>query len=280
MPGIYAAGDIVDYEGKVKLIATGFGEVATAVNNAFAYLNPGKSAFPGHLSDYAPEPGRARPGRLAHRLTPRRAASSASGSTSCPVARFAATLASARRGWPQRLFTAAERMTAGRCTAHRRSRWPRASRPRRPWPRRWAPAGGMLWTDAEVLVDDGGRPSVIVRGTVAARAESLGVTRCTCRSRTTAASPRPPSSPSPDGQASACVGCTPSREVRAAEDALMARLPDGALMARAAPGLAVECARLLGRVYGRPRRAARRGRQQRRRRAVRRRRAGPARGAA
>ncbi|MDT4929617.1 MAG: ferredoxin/flavodoxin---NADP+ reductase [Pseudonocardiales bacterium] len=57
VPGIYAAGDIVDYDGKVKLIATGFGEVATAVNNAFAYLNPGKSAFPGHLSDYAPEPG-------------------------------------------------------------------------------------------------------------------------------------------------------------------------------------------------------------------------------
>ncbi|HEV7204079.1 MAG TPA: NAD(P)/FAD-dependent oxidoreductase [Jatrophihabitans sp.] len=57
VPGIYAAGDIVDYDGKVKLIATGFGEVATAVNNAFAYLNPGKSAFPGHLSDYAPAPG-------------------------------------------------------------------------------------------------------------------------------------------------------------------------------------------------------------------------------
>jgi thioredoxin reductase (NADPH) len=57
VPGVYAAGDIVEYEGKVKLIATGFGEVATAVNNAFAYLNPGKSAFPGHLSDYAPAPG-------------------------------------------------------------------------------------------------------------------------------------------------------------------------------------------------------------------------------
>ncbi len=57
VPGIYAAGDIVDYEGKVKLIATGFGEVATAVNNAAAYLNPAVSAFPGHLSDYAPESG-------------------------------------------------------------------------------------------------------------------------------------------------------------------------------------------------------------------------------
>jgi ferredoxin/flavodoxin---NADP+ reductase len=61
VPGIFAAGDIVDYDGKVKLIATGFGEVATAVNNAFAYLNPGKSAFPGHLSDYAPAPGEAAP---------------------------------------------------------------------------------------------------------------------------------------------------------------------------------------------------------------------------
>src|SRR5881398_2458306 len=39
-------------------------------------------------------------------------------------------------------------------------------------------------------------------------------------------------------------------QVRAAEEALMARLPDGALMARAAQGLAVECANLLGRVYG------------------------------
>ncbi|HEU5266652.1 MAG TPA: NAD(P)H-hydrate dehydratase [Jatrophihabitans sp.] len=40
-------------------------------------------------------------------------------------------------------------------------------------------------------------------------------------------------------------------EVRAAEEALMARLPDGALMARAATGLAVECVRLLDGVYGR-----------------------------
>ena len=45
------------YDGKVKLIATGFGEVATAVNNAAAYLNPDVSAFPGHLSDYAPAGG-------------------------------------------------------------------------------------------------------------------------------------------------------------------------------------------------------------------------------
>jgi hydroxyethylthiazole kinase-like uncharacterized protein yjeF len=38
--------------------------------------------------------------------------------------------------------------------------------------------------------------------------------------------------------------------VRAAEQRLMARLPEGALMQRAAAGLAVACAQLLGRVYG------------------------------
>lgn len=38
--------------------------------------------------------------------------------------------------------------------------------------------------------------------------------------------------------------------VRAAERALMARLPEGALMQRAAAGLAVVCAELLGKVYG------------------------------
>ena len=48
--GVYAAGDIVIYPGKVKLIATGFGEAATAVNNATTYLNPKASIFPGHSS--------------------------------------------------------------------------------------------------------------------------------------------------------------------------------------------------------------------------------------
>jgi holo-[acyl-carrier protein] synthase len=37
--------------------------------------------------------------------------------------------------------------------------------------------GGMHWTDAEVLTDEIGRPTLMVTGTVAARAESLGVTR-------------------------------------------------------------------------------------------------------
>ncbi|NEC30011.1 bifunctional ADP-dependent NAD(P)H-hydrate dehydratase/NAD(P)H-hydrate epimerase, partial [Streptomyces sp. SID8111] len=38
--------------------------------------------------------------------------------------------------------------------------------------------------------------------------------------------------------------------VRAAERDLMARLPEGALMQRAAAGLAAACAELPGRVYG------------------------------
>jgi holo-[acyl-carrier protein] synthase len=37
--------------------------------------------------------------------------------------------------------------------------------------------GGMLWTDAEVITDPYGRPHLAVRGTVAARAAELGVTR-------------------------------------------------------------------------------------------------------
>ena len=38
--GVYAAGDITDYDGKVRLIAVGFGEVATAVNNAAVHIDP------------------------------------------------------------------------------------------------------------------------------------------------------------------------------------------------------------------------------------------------
>ncbi|MEU9791781.1 holo-ACP synthase [Streptomyces sparsogenes] len=35
--------------------------------------------------------------------------------------------------------------------------------------------GGLRWTDAEVLTEAGGQPRLSVRGTVAARAEELGV---------------------------------------------------------------------------------------------------------
>ncbi|QNP70732.1 holo-ACP synthase [Streptomyces roseirectus] len=36
--------------------------------------------------------------------------------------------------------------------------------------------GGLLWTDAEVYVEPSGQPRLRVRGSVAARAEALGVT--------------------------------------------------------------------------------------------------------
>jgi thioredoxin reductase (NADPH) len=49
---VYAAGDITDYPGKVRLIAVGFGEAATAVNNAIAALDPKAPLFPGHSSDH------------------------------------------------------------------------------------------------------------------------------------------------------------------------------------------------------------------------------------
>ncbi len=51
--GVYAAGDITDYPGKVRLISVGFGEVATAVNNAAVHLDPQAPLFPGHSTDVA-----------------------------------------------------------------------------------------------------------------------------------------------------------------------------------------------------------------------------------
>ena len=51
LPRVYAAGDITEYPGKVRLMSVGFGEAATAVNNAAAALYPGTRVFPGHSSD-------------------------------------------------------------------------------------------------------------------------------------------------------------------------------------------------------------------------------------
>jgi thioredoxin reductase (NADPH) len=51
LPRVYAAGDIAAYPGKVKLIATGFGEAATAVNNAAVAIDPEAHLFPGHSSE-------------------------------------------------------------------------------------------------------------------------------------------------------------------------------------------------------------------------------------
>jgi thioredoxin reductase len=51
IPGVFAAGDITEYDGKVRLISVGFGEVATAVNNAAVHLDPTAHVFPGHTSN-------------------------------------------------------------------------------------------------------------------------------------------------------------------------------------------------------------------------------------
>ncbi len=53
VPGIYAAGDIVTYEGKLELISTGFGEAAIAVNNAVHYMDPSAKVDPGHSTSSA-----------------------------------------------------------------------------------------------------------------------------------------------------------------------------------------------------------------------------------
>lgn len=49
--GIYAAGDIATYPGKVKLIAVGFGEAPIAVNHAKTYIDPEARLQPGHSSN-------------------------------------------------------------------------------------------------------------------------------------------------------------------------------------------------------------------------------------
>ncbi|WP_246096327.1 NAD(P)/FAD-dependent oxidoreductase [Paenibacillus sinopodophylli] len=51
IPGIFAAGDITSYPGKVKLIAVGFGEAPTAINNAKVYIDPTARLSPGHSSN-------------------------------------------------------------------------------------------------------------------------------------------------------------------------------------------------------------------------------------
>ena len=48
IPGVYAVGDCCFYDGKVDLIATGFGEAPTAVNNAMHFINPTERVQPKH----------------------------------------------------------------------------------------------------------------------------------------------------------------------------------------------------------------------------------------
>jgi thioredoxin reductase len=51
IPRVFAAGDITEYPGKVRLISVGFGEAATAVNNVAIAIDPAATLFPGHSSN-------------------------------------------------------------------------------------------------------------------------------------------------------------------------------------------------------------------------------------
>jgi holo-[acyl-carrier protein] synthase len=90
-----------------------------------------------------------------------------------PVARFAAALVRTP-GLAARLFTPDEQVTASGAPRSAESLAARFAAKEALAKALGAP-GGMLWVDAEVLTDDAGRPSLIVRGTVAARAAALGV---------------------------------------------------------------------------------------------------------
>jgi holo-[acyl-carrier protein] synthase len=92
-----------------------------------------------------------------------------------PVARFAEALARTP-SLADRLFTAAERVTESGSPRSSESLAARFAA-KEALAKSLGAGGGMLWTDAEVRVDDAGRPSLVVSGTVLARAESLGVTR-------------------------------------------------------------------------------------------------------
>lgn len=50
-PGVFAIGDVCTFGSKLKLIATGVGEAATAVGFAKLRLDPTAKLFPGHSSD-------------------------------------------------------------------------------------------------------------------------------------------------------------------------------------------------------------------------------------
>jgi hypothetical protein len=52
-PASTPPGDITTYPGKLKLIATGFGEACIAVNQIAHFLNPNAKIMPGHSSNMA-----------------------------------------------------------------------------------------------------------------------------------------------------------------------------------------------------------------------------------
>ena len=91
------------------------------------------------------------------------------------VERFALALQRTPR-MAERLFTPAEQVTRAGVARSAESLAARFAA-KEALAKALGAGGGMHWTDAEVVVDDVGRPSLVVRGTVAQRAASLGVTR-------------------------------------------------------------------------------------------------------
>ena len=53
IPGIYAAGDVAVFPGKLKLIATGVADACVAVNHAVHFIHPEAKFAPGHSSNMA-----------------------------------------------------------------------------------------------------------------------------------------------------------------------------------------------------------------------------------
>ncbi|MCU1690927.1 MAG: Ferredoxin--NADP reductase [Frankiales bacterium] len=51
LPRVFAAGDITEYPGKVRLISVGFGEVATAICNAALLIDPAADLAPEHSTE-------------------------------------------------------------------------------------------------------------------------------------------------------------------------------------------------------------------------------------
>jgi ferredoxin/flavodoxin---NADP+ reductase len=49
--GVFGAGDVVTYQGKLELIATGFAEAAIAVNHAVHHIDPKARVNPGHSTN-------------------------------------------------------------------------------------------------------------------------------------------------------------------------------------------------------------------------------------
>lgn len=93
----------------------------------------------------------------------------------CPVERFAESL---RRtpALADRLFTAAEQMTLSGVPRTAESLAARFAA-KEALAKSLGAGGGMAWTDAEVIVDDVGRPSLVVTGTVLERARRCGAER-------------------------------------------------------------------------------------------------------